>query len=443
MSKTSRQVALIVLERCRRGGAFSDALLGSLLEETGLDTKNRALAAKLSYGVLQNAILCDFYIDSYSENKKIEPKVRDILRLSVYQTLFLDRIPSHAAVNEGVELCKNCGLKRAAGFVNALLRQISKNKNNLPPIPERDKAEYLSIKYSHPLSLTSLFLSEFGEQFTESLLRANNEPVPTYIQGNTMKTSLEFLSKSLKDRGFNCKPHYFLENCLEISGGNIVDTKEFKDGLFYVQDPAARLVVEAASAKSGDAVLDACAAPGGKSFAAAIQMRNTGSVLSCDINFKRLQLISEGAERLGIGGIISVREMDATRPYRALLGAFDIVIADVPCSGLGVIRKKPDIRYKDISEIEAFPELQLKILSSLSACVKPGGVLMYSTCTILKRENEDLISSFLAENENYYYEDFSSPYFNGKAKSGMLTLFPHIHGTDGFFICRLRRKNED
>lgn len=442
MAKTARQAALMVLERCRRGGAFSDALIGSVLDSSELGSKDRALATRLCYGVLQNTMLCDFYIDSYSGGRKLEPKVRDILRLSVYQIIFLDKIPSHAAVSEGVELCKKSGFGRASGFANAVLRKISDNKDALPSIPDNDKAKYLSIKYSNPLELTELFISQFGEAFTDSLLEANNKPVPSFIQVNSLKTSSESLMMSLESQGFSCKNHPYIEDCLEITGGDISATKEFREGLFYAQDAAARMAVMAASPKSGDKVLDACAAPGGKSFASAIMMRNDGTILSCDIHANKLKLVSDGAQRLGIP-TISIKEMDASQPSTALYGDFDVVIADVPCSGLGVIRKKPDIRFKELSAIEGLPQKQREILSALAACVKPGGVLLYSTCTILKRENEDVISDFLANHDEFSAESFELPDPIGEVKSGMITLFPHIHGTDGFFICKLRRRNEN
>lgn len=442
MAKTARQAALTILERCRRGGAFSDALLGSVLDSAELEAKDRALAARLCYGVLQNAALCDFYIDSYSGGKKLEPKVRDILRLSVYQILFLDKIPSHAAVSEGVELCKKSGFARASGLVNAVLRRISENKNSLPPIPEDDRTKYLSVKYSHPLPLTELLISQFGEEFTASLLEANNEPVPTVIQVNTLKALQNEVSEALESRGFVCRVHPYLADCFEVSGGDVTATDEFRNGLFYVQDTAARMAVIAASPKSGDSVLDACAAPGGKSFASAIMMRDDGTVLSCDIHGNKLKLVSDGAKRLGIK-IITISEMNAAQPDTALYGGFDVVIADVPCSGLGVIRKKPDIRYKELSAIEELPKKQKEILSALAPCVKPGGVLLYSTCTVLKRENEDVIFDFLSEHNEFSAESFTLPEPIGEAESGMLTLYPHIHGTDGFFICKLRRHDEN
>jgi len=219
--------------------------------------------------------------------------------------------------------------------------------------------------------------------------------------------------------------------------GNVEKLDAFKKGYVYVQDPAARLAVKAAGLERGMSVLDACSAPGGKSFAAASEMNGEGHIVACDIHKNKLVRIEKSAERLGVG-IIETRTMDAREPDTDLIEAFDAVIADVPCSGLGVIRKKPDIRYKPEEELKGLPVIQSAILRSISKCVKPGGTLLYSTCTVLKLENEDVVRSFLKENPDFALESFELP-FIGKT-DGMVTLWPHIHGTDGFFICRMKRR---
>ncbi|MFB0920715.1 MAG: 16S rRNA (cytosine(967)-C(5))-methyltransferase RsmB [Oscillospiraceae bacterium] len=444
MAKSAREAVLTVLERCRRDQAFSDALIGSVISTSGLDAKDSALCTRLCYGVLQNMLLCDYYIDNYATKaQKLEPKVRDIMRLSVYQILFMDRIPSHAAVSEGVELCKKLGFARASGLVNAVLRKIAENKDSLPAIPDKDIGSYLSVKYSTPIPLVRRLTEEFGSDFTEGFLKANNEAAPLTIQVNTLKTDAESLISSLRSRGVEIKYHEILPDCLEISGaGDITALDEYKNGLFYVQDAAARLAVLASGAKPDITVLDACSAPGGKSFASALMMQNSGKILSCDIHENKLVRVREGAQRLGIE-IISTGVMDAAKPEDAAMEAYDLVIADVPCSGLGVIRKKPDIRYKDLPEIEKLPETQLAILEGLSKCVKPGGVLLYSTCTVLDAENGGAIGRFLAVHREFTAESFDLPEPIGFVENGKLNLYPHIHHTDGFFICKLRKRNEN
>jgi len=444
MATSSREAALKVLERCRRNQAFSDAMLGSAMSSCGLNEKDSALCTKLCYGVLQNMLLCDFYIDSYTANaKRLEPKVRDILRLSVYQILFLDKIPSHAAVSEGVELCKKSGFLRAAGLVNAVLRRISENKDKLPKIPKKSAEEYLSIKYSTPTELVQLLLDEFDVEFTEGLLQANNELAPTVIQTNMLKTTSDELSAMLENQGISFNKHAILSDCFDLfNSGDISKLQEHKDGLFYVQDAAARLAVLAAEPKAGDTILDACSAPGGKSFTSAILMNNSGMIYSRDIHENKLSRVREGAERLGIK-IITTSVMDASKTDKSLVNECDIVIADVPCSGLGVIRKKPDIRYKNLSEISQLPETQLSILNGLAPCVKSGGILIYSTCTILESENDGVINSFLELHKEFSTESFTMPDPIGEIQSGRLCLYPHIHNTDGFYICKLRKQNEN
>lgn len=441
MARSAREAALIILERCRRDGAFSDALLSSVIEGSSLSARDAALAARLSYGTLQNMALCDFYISCYADNAgKIEPKVRDILRLSVYQILFMDKVPDRAAVSEGVELCRSLGYSRASGFVNAVLRKIADNKDNLPKIPRENIAEYLSREYSHPLPLTNLLLDRFGARECEAFMAANNADAPTTIQVNTLKTTAKALMSALTDEGIDCLEHPWLPDCLTVRG-NVFDTDCFDMGLFYAQDAASRLAVIAAAPRPGQRVLDCCAAPGGKSFAAAIAMGDEGFILARDLHENKLKRLRDSAHSLGIT-IINVRTGDAANPDEGSLDAFNIVLADVPCSGLGVIRKKPDVRYKDISDIAKLPDLQLSILEGAARCVKAGGVLLYSTCTVLSRENEGVVEAFLENHPEFAPEAFELPEPIGAVEGGSIQLLPHRHGTDGFFICKLRKRHE-
>ena len=337
----ARQAALETLLRCRRDGAWAGASLDSMIRRTGLDARDAALAAKLCLGVLQNTALLDHTISCYCSSR-LEPKVRDILRLGVYQLLFLDRIPPRAAVNETVLLCKNAGCSRASGLVNAVLRRIA-DQGGIPPIPGEGTAEYLSVRYSHPLWLCELLVERHGYDFAEDFLRANNGEAPLSLQINTLKVSKEDYLRALMRAEIPYTEPPEPRDCVLLESGQARALPGYEEGLFYVQDPAARLAVEIAAPQPGMRVLDACASPGGKSFAAAILMRNRGSILSCDIHEKKLALIRSGAERLGID-ILETRAADARTEDAALREAFDLVIADVPCSGLGVIAKKPEIR---------------------------------------------------------------------------------------------------
>lgn len=430
MADNARLAALTALEKCRRSGAWSTEAIDSAIKKFDLDRRSAALASHIFLGVMQNLTLCDYYIDKLS-NINIEPKVRDILRCAVYQILFMDRIPDSAAVNEAVKQTKSTGFSRASGFVNAVLRKLSSNKASLPELPNKPSIAYLSTRYSHPEWLTKRLCDEKGYEFAEAFLGANNAVPDMALQINTLKTDMAKLS----ERGFEFEPCDKLDNCiipLQLKG-SITTCPEFAEGLFYVQDPAAAAAVSIMELKPKMTVLDCCAAPGGKSFAAAIAMQNKGSILSCDIHEKKLRLIDEGAKRLGID-IITTRLADA-RECRH--GEFDAVICDVPCSGIGVIRKKPDIRFKDEESIAKLPEIQLAILCNAATSLKVGGVLMYSTCTVLKSENVDVVTAFLNVNADFVLEPFETGF--GKASNGYYTFWPNVDGTDGFFVCKLRR----
>lgn len=433
MADNSRLAALEVLEKCRRSGAWSSAAIDNVIKKYSLDTKQAALTSALSLGVIQNSSLCDFYIDCFSSSSKIEPKVRDILREAIYQMLFMDRIPQSAAVNEAVLLTKKLGYSRASGFVNAILRKVCANIDNLPEIPYDDKAEYLSIKYSHPKWLAERLISEKGFEFTKAFFAENNIAPETCIQINTLKTDIASLSEKFSAAGIEYKNHEWLPDALVVSG-NVTKLPGFCEGEFYVQDPAAKCAVLIADIQPGMSVLDACSAPGGKSFAAAIRMQNIGKILSCDLHEKKLNLIKSGADRLGID-IISTEACDARKPRN---DEFDLVIADVPCSGLGVIRKKPEIRMKDEAELSNLPDIQYAILDNVSKYIKIGGELIYSTCTVLRAENEEIVSRFIIEHSDFSAVDFILP--NGNSSdNGMYTFWPNVDGTDGFFVCKLRR----
>ena len=436
---TGREAALKALAAGRRNGAWSEVFLKNLMRDEGLSVRESHLAYSICMGVLQNRTLCAYVIDSLSTVplRKMQPMVADILLLSVYQLLFMDRIPPHAAVSEGVALCKKYGGTRAAGLVNAVLRRAAEKGKTLLRIPETD-VRRSSILYSHPQWLVDAYTQRLGSAGCESLLKASNAPCGTDLQVNTLKTDAAAALAELEMENVGARPHPWLPDCLCADDfGDITELSAFKNGHIYVQDAAARLAVCAADPKPGMTVIDGCAAPGGKSFSAAVAMKNEGRILSCDLHEKKLALIVSGAARLGIT-IIDTLAADGRVPVPELAASADVVIADVPCSGLGVIRKKPDIRWKDPQALEALPEIQLAIVKNLSAYVRPGGVLVYSTCTVLRRENEDVVRAFL-QTAPFDLQPLSLP--GGiAAPEGMLTLWPHVHGTDGFFICRMRRR---
>ena len=438
---SAREIAVTALARARRGARPDEALEG-FADRQELSRRDFALASRIVMGVVQNMYLLDFYISEYSTIKpeKMEPRLLDILRAGAYQIVFLDRVPSRAAVNESVELAKKSGFARASGLVNAVLRRLSEAvPGKLPEIAGEGTAEHLSVKYSHPLWLTEEFISELGYEDAEAFVRMNNESAPLTAQVNPLKTGVSELIEALRSEGTEALPHPWLADCIEIqTSGSPAGLAAFKNGEFYIQDAAARFAVSVAGIEPGMHILDCCAAPGGKSFASAIAAENKGYILSCDLSKKKLSKITEGARRLGID-IIETRAMDAREPPEELFGAFDVVIADVPCSGFGVIRRKPEIRYKDKNEIERLPEIQAAILKSISACVKPGGILIYSTCTTRKEENREIAERFLAESPEFVLENITSPEPAESGGGAGITLYPHLHGTDGFYICKMRK----
>ncbi len=439
----ARETALLTLNECQRQGGWSDAILKKRLASAGLDSRDGALATQLCFGVLQNRLLLDFYLSDFSNIplKRMEGKVVEALRLGAYQMLFLDKIPHSAAVNGSVELTrKHCKNPRAAGMVNGILRNLERNLDQLPTIPQNDPASYLSTLYSHPEWLVREFLTALGSEETAKLLAANNGRAPITAMANTTKTTAAELAAVLEREGVQTRPHPWLAECLILSRtGNLERLSAFREGLFYIQDPASRLAVLALDSKPGMKVLDCCAAPGGKSFASAIQMEGRGEVISCDLHPHKKKLIQAGADRLGLTNIIAITaDGKVFRPQWE--NAFDRVLVDAPCSGLGVIRKKPDIRYKDPAPLTGLPEVQRAVLDVAARYVKPGGVLVYSTCTLLRRENEGVAETFLRDHPPYKGEAFTLPDPVGTVPRGMVTLWPHRQGTDGFFICKLRKE---
>ena len=438
----AREVALLTLNACQRQGGWSDGVLKKQLAAAKLDSRDAALATQLCFGVIQNQMLLDFYLSKYSNIplKRMEGKVVQALRLGAYQMLFLDKIPHSAAVNSSVAMTKeHCKNPRAAGMVNGILRSMERDLNQLPVIPQKDPVTYLSTLYSHPEWLVKEFILTLGEGETASLLATNNSQPETTVMVNTTKTAAEPLRTLLEEAGVQVQMHPWLESCLYLSRtGDLERLPAFQNGLFYVQDPASRLAIQAAAPKAGMRVLDCCAAPGGKTFAAAIAMEGTGEIISCDLHPHKKKLIAAGAQRLGLECIVpTTADGKEFRPEWE--NSFDVVLVDAPCSGLGVIRKKPDIRYKDAQPLEELPAIQAAILSNASRYVKPNGVLMYSTCTVLRRENEAIAEAFLNANPDFHAEAFTLPGPIGEVNSGMITLWPHRHGTDGFFLCKMRK----
>lgn len=423
---TSREVALRVLDACHRQGAWADGALKRELAKSALDSRDAALASRLVYGVAQNRLLLDHHLAAFVTRglDSLEPKVLDILRLGAYQLLMMDKIPAMAAVNEAVELTKKHAKNpKTAGFVNAVLRNLDRSRNDLPK-PPAHPMERLSVQYSHPLWLVEEFAAQVGMEEVEALLAQDNAPAPITAQVNIVKTTPQALVQRLAEEGVEARPHPWLADCLTLEGtGNLEQLPAFQAGLFYIQDPAAKLAVLAAEPRAGERVLDLCAAPGGKSFAAAMAMGGQGHIVSRDVYPRKVKELAASAVRLGFS-CVETAVADATGPVE---GQFDLVIADVPCSGLGIIRKKPDIRYKDPATFADLLPIQEKIAQNAARAVAPGGRLLYASCTLRREENEEQVERLLVKEKDFTIKT-------------METLWPHRRGTDGFFYAVLVRR---
>lgn len=426
----ARTTALAALIACRRAGAWSDGILKEYLARDGLDRRDAALATQLCCGVMQQRLLLDWRLRQVSSQplEKLQPVVLDILRLGAYQIGFLDRVPDSAAVNEAVEQAKRYANARAGGYVNGVLRALSRQKQALTA-PEGDTLEALSIRYSHPLPLVTLLAEQLPPQTLEAVLAADQTVPPTVLRANPLRPG---------PMPEGAQPHPWLPGCWLCRGGGSVESLPgFAEGAYTVQDAASQLAVLAADPRPGDRVLDACAAPGGKSFACAARMDNRGSITACDLHGHKIRLIEAGAARLGVTCLTALQQ-DGTAFRPEWAGAFDLVLADAPCSGLGVIRKKPDIRYKNLAPLEGLPAVQARLLDNLARYVRPGGALLYSTCTILRRENEAVVEGFLQRHGEFASEPMPLP-APLPENSGMQLLLPGQYDTDGFFLAKLRR----
>lgn len=437
-----RKLALDVLDKHEKNGQYSNIAVDNTISREGLDGKDGRLFAALVYGVIERRITLDFIIDALSSlpPSKIERTTRNILRMGLYQLIYMDRIPPHAAINESVSLCN----KRSRGFVNALLRGFERKRTELPlaetfsfPKKEHAPTEYLSVTYSYPTALCQRFCDIFGLEKTESMLSAFEKTPPVTLRTNTLKLTREQLAEQLaqKDIDFSLTP-----NAPQgiMTRGAAPAELGLPDGLCFVQDEASQICVEALGAKPGDTVIDMCSCPGSKSFGAALSMENQGRILSFDLHENKLSLVKKGAESLGIS-IIQTDARDGRSFDPSLSASADCVLCDVPCSGFGVVSKKPEIRYKDLRESAALPDIQLAILSNGARYVKGGGTLVYSTCTLFPEENQKNAVRFLDNHPDFEGCDFRIG--NIASENGMLTLTPDEHGTDGFFIAKFKRKD--
>ena len=429
-----RELALQALIRFRRDGAWPDLYLKK--EGEGLAANEMALASALTYGVLEQRALLDFYLQSFSKMplKKIMPQVLDAMRIAAYQLVFLQRIPVSAAINESIKLVKKQANPRAASFANGVLRSLSRSLEALPEPNFPDLSETLSVRYSHPKWLVDRLIKQIGGEACEAFLKENNQQPPVVLRVNTLKTSADALLSLLP----NANLHPYLPDALICeSVRDYLRTDAFREGLFSVQDSASQLCVHALQPQPDETLLDLCAAPGGKSILAAQIMECKGKVLSFDLHPHRADLIRKSAEKMGVTNL-ETAAADSTVLNESLRNSADAIICDVPCSGIGIIRKKPDIRYKKQEDADGLPKIQLQILLNALDYLKPGGRVVYSTCTVLEEENQCVLREALAIRKDCELEEFILPGIG--QVNGAITLWPQTHGTDGFFLARIKKK---
>ena len=387
-----------------------------------------AFVRELVYGVLERKLTLDHYIDQLLKEgiDSLRTPEITILRMGIYQLGYMDKVPEYAAISESVDLAKKY-CKGRAGLINGVLREYQNKKIYLTlPTRDEDEVKYLSVKYSYAPWIIELWLKYYSVSFVEKLLEAGNETAPLTIRANWLKIRKEDLKKVLRERGFEVEDGDICQNALHVKGSRILESDLYRYGLFTPQDESSMLVSEKIGVRQGDVVMDVCAAPGGKTTAIAERMNNTGKIIASDIYRRKLDIVDKEAKRLGITNI-ETRSWDATRVDSTMVKKADRVLVDAPCSGLGVIRRKPEIKYKELSnEMKLLPDKQIAILSASSSYVKPGGTLVYSTCTINPEENEKVVETFLRRNRDF-------------EKVERTLLLPNVNGTDGFFICVMKR----
>ena len=447
MTINTREIILGILLDINRDGAKSHVAIRNTLDKYQyLSRQDRAFIARVCEGTIEQMILLDYIIDCFSNVKveKMKPVIQNILRSAVYQIKFMDTVPPSAACNEAVKLAQKKGFYSLKNFVNGVLRNIIRGIDQIEYPNPANVMEYLSVKYSMPRWIVKRLVDEFGQEVTESMLQDFLKTHPTIVRFKTNNMDPQVIIDSLTKQGVKVKPAAYLPYAYEISEFNyLLALEAFQKGWIYVQDVSSMLVAEIADPKAGDYVVDLCAAPGGKSLHISDKMGDFGMVESRDLTPAKVALIEENIHRLNLINVNAIKA-DATAYDGGLEAKADIVIADVPCSGLGVIGKKPDIKYNLTSiQMEELTILQRKILHNAAAYVKPGGTLIYSTCTIGKKENQENIEWFV---EHYPFKlESIEPYIPeelhcSSTEKGYIQLLPGIHKTDGFFLARLKKE---
>lgn len=443
-----RELAVEILLAVERRKAYADLLLdSSLRRKEPLSPPDRALLTQLVYGTLRWRGRIDWLLGQYLERplSRMNPYLRNLLRLSLYQLFFLRKVPDYAAVHEGVELAKRYGGARAAALVNGVARKILREKEKLSlPDPKKDAPGALSVIWSHPEWLVRRWLDQFGREETELLLEANNEDPPLTLRANRLRTDRDVLVERLRARGLDAAPARWSPQAIHLRRASAPDELPgYKEGFFQIQGEASQLVGRLLDPKPGERVLDGCAAPGGKTTHIAELMGDSGEIIATDISARGLEKLRGSAARLGLKSIRPFHQDAASGLSAPLAAPYDRILVDAPCTGLGTLRSHPEAKWhREERDIQRLSALQKKILNRLSPYLKPGGILVYATCTLTREENEEVVEDFLARQRDFILEDPRDylPQNAGPLLSGIYFLaLPHKHETDGFFAARMRK----
>lgn len=444
----ARETALKILYEINEKGAYSNISINKYLEANDLREIDRSFITDLVYGTVKWRLAIDWAIKQFSsiKLKKVSPWILNILRLGAYQIMYADRIPESAACNESVKLARKYGHEASSRYVNGVLRSIARNRENITyPDKKTELARYLSVKYSHPEWMISLWIERYGREFTESLLSSNNEIPELTIRVNTLKLSKSELADALKQTGIDVYDGRYVDEALRIKNSSSISRLEaYVKGYFQVQDESSMMVGRILDPKPGELVMDVCSAPGGKATHIAQLMKNEGTVIARDVHEHKIKLIENAARRLDLN-IIKTEVFDASEIDNNYIERADRVLVDAPCTGLGIIRRKPDIKWaRNAGDKNEITSLQFRILSASAKYVKPGGVLVYSTCTIEPEENEYMIKRFMESNPEFDAADIA-PQLPDKlmkpdAHKGYIQLFPNVDEVDGFFIAKLVKR---
>ena len=436
-----REIAYKVLLDIEKNNNYSNMAINKHFKDVKLSNQDRGLATEIIYGVIENKYYIDYMIDKLSKVKtnKMEIYVKTLLRMGVYQIIFLNSISDYAAVNETVNLAKKKNSK-VSGFINGILRNVIRQKEEIGKVKTKDDVDYLAIKYSYDKWMIRNWMIHFGKEFTEELLEANNQRPNIYLRTNTLKITRDELIEKLEKQNIKASKVNVVEEAIKVEHlKDIENNKLYKEGLFTVQDVSSMLVGKVMNPKENSLVLDVCSAPGGKTTHMATLMNNTGKVISRDIYDHKLKLIKASTKRLGLTNV-DVQEFDGMKLDRESIAKFDYVLADVPCSGLGIIRRKPEIKYKEKEDFRELPPIQKKILENAAKYVKVGGTLIYSTCTIQDSENIDVVNEFLQKNKNFELVPIKEVNVDlENQEKGYMKIYPNVHNMDGFFISKLIR----